>query len=127
MLEFHVEELERAKLKARRLAEKKLAAGKNADEFVEIAQVDGFKLYVSAGKTLEHGEISFHSNPRDCFHLLLEGELEITFENLKKETVTKGQYFLLSKGIKHKAVFKQLTIAIVGVYEKGLEPCMSTA
>lgn len=35
------------------LAENKLAKHENADEFVEIGDADGFKIYVTAGKTLE--------------------------------------------------------------------------
>ena len=43
--------LEEAISEAKRLAEEKLARGKNADEFVEIGEADGFKLYVTLEKT----------------------------------------------------------------------------
>lgn len=42
--------LEDAISKAKRLAEEKLARGESADEFVEIGEADGFKLYVTAEK-----------------------------------------------------------------------------
>lgn len=114
-------EFEEARLKASKLAEAKLARGENADEFVQLAEVDGFKLYVCAGKTIKTlGKEHFHSNPRDCFHLLLQGEMELTFENSEKINVAKGQYFVLPKGVEHRASFKGLTIALVGVYEKDL-------
>lgn len=120
-MKMSVFQFDEAKLKARKLAEAKLAKGENADEFVQIAEVNGFKLYVCAGKTIKTpGKERFHSNPKDCFHLLLQGEMELTFENSEKVNVTKSQYFVLPKGIKHKAFFKTLTIALVGVYEKGL-------
>jgi len=52
--------------------------------------------------------------------LLLEGEMEFTFENMKKTTVKAGQCFVLLKHLKHHCVFKKMTVAIEGVYEKGL-------
>jgi len=71
-MKMSVFQFDEAKLKARELAEAKLAKGENADEFVQIAEVNGFKLYVCAGKTIKTpGKERFHSNPRDCFHLLL--------------------------------------------------------
>jgi len=39
-------------LEAKRLADGKLTKGISADEFVEVGDVDGFKVYVTAGKTL---------------------------------------------------------------------------
>lgn len=113
--------LENAISEARKLAEEKLAMGEGADEFVEIGEADGFKLYVTAGKTIKEGlPISFHENPRDAFMLLLEGEIEFTFERGEKTTVKTGECFVLPKHLKHHCVFKKMTIAIEGVYEKGL-------
>jgi hypothetical protein len=43
--------LEKAILEAKKLAKKKLAIGDNADEFVEIGDADGFRLYATTGKT----------------------------------------------------------------------------
>ena len=113
--------LEDAILEARKLAEEKLAVGESADEFVEIGEADGFKLYVTAGKTVK-GEfpISTHGNPRDVFMLVLEGEIEFTFERGEKTIVKAGECFVLPKHLKHHCVFKEMMIAIVGVYEKGL-------
>lgn len=54
--------------KVRELAEAKLAEGENADEFMEIGEADGFKIYIAAGKTVkEPPRKSFHENPRDVF------------------------------------------------------------
>ena len=39
--------LERVVLKAKKLAEDKLARGENADEFVEVGEANGFKIYVT--------------------------------------------------------------------------------
>jgi hypothetical protein len=44
--------LKNAISQVRELAEGKLAEGKNADEFVEIGEADGFKIYATAGKTI---------------------------------------------------------------------------
>lgn len=33
---------------AKRLAEQKIAVGEGADEFVEIAEADGFEIYIAA-------------------------------------------------------------------------------
>jgi quercetin dioxygenase-like cupin family protein len=52
--------------------------------------------------------------------LLLEGELELTFEDGEKVTAEKGQYFILPKKLRHGCVFKETTIALEGVYEKEL-------
>jgi len=80
--------LEEAISEAKRLAEEKLARGENADEFVEIGEADGFKLYITAGKTIkDEFPISFHENPRDVFMLILEGEIEFTFERGEKTIV----------------------------------------
>jgi len=112
--------LEETISEAKKLAEKKLAIGENADEFVEIGEADGFKLYVIAGKTLkDEVPISFHENPRDVFMLVLKGEIEFTFENKEKTIVKASQCFVLPKHLKHHCVFKEMTIAIEGVYEKG--------
>ena len=107
--------------KAKKLAEKKLAIGENADEFVEIGEADGFKLYVIAGKTIkDKPPISYHENPRDVFILILEGKIEFEFVNEEKISVKAGECFVLSKHLKHHCVFKDMTIGIEGVYEKGL-------
>ncbi len=105
---------------ARRLAESKLAEGRNADEFVEIAQADGFKIYVTAGKTIEDSAFSFHENPRDVFMWIIEGEIEFKFGDERKTVVKSGECFVLPKHLKHQCIFKKLTIAVEGVYEKGL-------
>ena len=113
--------LDDAILEARKLAEEKLAVGESADEFVEIGEADGFKLYVTAGNTVkDEFPISIHENPRDVFMLVLEGEIEFTFERGGKTTVRAGECFVLPKHLKHHCVFKKMTTAIEGVYEKGL-------
>jgi hypothetical protein len=65
-------DLEKAVQKAQKLAENKPARHENADEFVEIGDADGFKIYVTAGKTLEDKNQAFHENPRDVFMLVLQ-------------------------------------------------------
>ena len=45
-------DFEKVILQAKKLAENKIAKNENADEFVEIGNADGFKMYVTAGKTL---------------------------------------------------------------------------
>ena len=85
--------LEETISEAKKLAEKKLAIGENADEFVEIGEADGFKLYVIAGKTLkDEVPISFHENPRDVFMLVLKGEIEFTFENKKNDSKSQSMF-----------------------------------
>jgi len=114
-------DLKKAISKAKKLAEDKLSMGENADEFVEIGEADGFKIYVTAGKTIKDSPPdSLHENPSDVFMLLLEGEIEFTFEKGEKTTVKAGQCFILPKHLKHHCAFKNMTIAIEGVYEKGL-------
>jgi mannose-6-phosphate isomerase-like protein (cupin superfamily) len=113
-------DLEKAIQKAKTLAEKKLANGMNADEFVEIGDADGFKIYIAAGKTLEDKNQDFHENPRDVFMLVLQGEIEFTFDDGEKTIVKPNSCFVLPKHVKHKCVFKKMTIAVEGVYEKGL-------
>ena len=113
-------QIQEAIREARRLAESKLAEGTNADEFVEIAQADGFKIYVTAGKTINDSPSSFHENPRDVFMWIIEGEIEFRFEDETKTIVKSGECFVLSKHLKHQCIFKKLTIAVEGVYEKGL-------
>ena len=105
---------------ARKLAESRLAEGTNADEFVEIAQADGFKIYVTAGKTIDDSALSFHENPRDVFMWIIKGEIEFKFEDESKTVVKSGECFVLPKHLKHQCIFKKLTIAVEGVYEKGL-------
>jgi len=113
--------LEDAISEVKRLAEEKLAVGESADEFVQIGEADGFKLYVTAGKTIKDDfPISFHENPRDVFMLLLEGEIKFTFEKGERVTVENGQCFVLPKQLKHHCVFRKMTVAIEGVYERGL-------
>lgn len=113
--------LEKAILEAKKLAKKKLAIGDNADEFVEIGDADGFKLYATTGKTIkDESPISFHENPRDVFMLVLKGEIEFTFERGEKTILKTGECFVLPKHVKHHCVFKKMTIAIEGVYEEGL-------
>lgn len=114
--------LEDAILEARKLAEEKFAVGESADEFVEIGEADGFKLYVTAGKTVkDEFPISIHENPRDVFMLVLEGEIEFTFERGERTIVKAGECFVLPKHLNHSCVFRKMTITIEGVYEKGLQ------
>jgi mannose-6-phosphate isomerase-like protein (cupin superfamily) len=113
--------LEKAILKAKKLAENKIVKSENADEFVEIGNADGFKIYVTAGKTLKDKSPQvLHENPRDVFMLVLEGEVEFKFENGEKAIVKPNECFVMSKHMKHRCVFKEMTIAVEGVYEKGL-------
>ena len=102
------------------MAERKLAEGMNADEFVEIAEADGLKIYVTAGKTINSSPHPLHKNPRDVFMWIIEGEIEFQFEDGKKSVVKSGECFVLPKHLKHQCIFKKLTIALEGVYEKGL-------
>jgi hypothetical protein len=103
----------------KRLAEEKLARGESADEFVQIGEAGGFKLYVAAGKTIkDEFPLSFHENPRDVFMLVLE--VEFTFEKGERVTVKTGQCFVLPKQLKHHCVFRKMTVAVEGVYERGL-------
>jgi mannose-6-phosphate isomerase-like protein (cupin superfamily) len=114
-------DVEEAVRKARKLAEDSLARGENADEFIEIGETDGFKMYIAAGKTLSGAAASsFHENPRDVFMLLLEGEMELAFEKEKRITVKKGQCFVLPKHLRHRCFFRRMTIALEGVFERGL-------
>ncbi len=113
--------LEDAISKAKRLAEEKLVRGESAVESVEIGEADGFKLYVTSAKTIkDESPISFHENPRDVFMLVLEGEIEFTFENQERATIKPRKCFVLPKHLRHHCVFEKMTIAIEGVYEKGL-------
>jgi quercetin dioxygenase-like cupin family protein len=105
---------------ARNLATKRIEKGQNADEFVEIGDADGFKLYVTAGETIKKASSSFHENPRDVFMMLLEGEMELIFEDGETTIVKNGQGFVLPKHIKHRCTFNKMTIALEGAYEKGL-------
>jgi mannose-6-phosphate isomerase-like protein (cupin superfamily) len=114
-------DFEKAVLKAKKLAENKIAKSENVDEFVEIGNADGFKIYVTAGKTLkDKSPQGLHENPRDVFMLVLQGEMEFKFENGEKTIVKANQCFVIPKHMKHKCVFKEMTIAVEGVYEKGL-------
>jgi mannose-6-phosphate isomerase-like protein (cupin superfamily) len=113
-------DFEKAMMKAKKLAETKIAKKENADEFVEIGDVDGFKIYVAAGKTFEDESQVFHENPRDVFMLVLQGEIEFSFKKGEKIVVKANECFVLPKYTRHKCVFKKMTIAIEGIYEKGL-------
>jgi mannose-6-phosphate isomerase-like protein (cupin superfamily) len=113
--------LEKAIREARKLAEAKTDSHQDADEFVEIGNADGFKIYVAAAKTVSSlRQQVFHENPGDVFMLLLEGEIEFTFAKGEKVTVKAGEYFVLPKHVKHRCVFRKMTVAIEGVYETGL-------
>jgi mannose-6-phosphate isomerase-like protein (cupin superfamily) len=113
--------LKQAILRAKKLAEDKLAKGENADEFILIGEADGFKIYVTAGKTLENLDLEgLHENSRDIFMIALEGKIEFKFENGERRTVKAGECFVLPKHLKHRCTFKKMTITIEGVYEKGL-------
>jgi len=113
--------LEDAISEVKRLAEEKLAMGEGADKFVEIGEADGFKLYITAGKTIkDEFPVSFHGNPRDVFMLVLEGEIEFRFEKGEKTVVEAGECFVMPKHLQHHCVFNKMTVAIEGVYEKGL-------
>jgi quercetin dioxygenase-like cupin family protein len=112
---------QKAVLKAKELAEKQLAKHENADEFVELGEVDGFKIYVTAGKTIEEARLQpLHKNPRDVFMLILQGETEFTFENAETAIAKENDCFVLPKNLNHRCVFRKMTIAIEGVYEKEL-------
>lgn len=120
-MELRVRGLYEAVQTAQKLAQDKLAKGENADEFVELGETDGFKLYVTAGRTIQNeAPASFHENPRDVFMLLLKGEMWLTFENGEKAIIKKGQYLILPKHLRHNCVFKKMTVTLEGVYEKGL-------
>jgi uncharacterized cupin superfamily protein len=47
-------------------------------------------------------------------------EVEFTFEKGERVTVKTGQCFVLPKQLKHHCVFRKMTVAIEGVYERGL-------
>ena len=113
--------LEKAILKAKKLAQDKIIKHQNADEFVEVAEADGFKIYVAVGKDIgTPSREALHENPKDVFMLLLEGEIELTFEKGEEATVKAGECFVLPKHLKHRCVFRKMTVALEGVYEKGL-------
>ena len=113
--------IKEAIIKAKELAETKLAKNENADEFVEIGNAGYFRMYVTAAKTIhDRSPSTFHENPRDVCMLVLEGEIEFTFERGKRTIVKAGECFTLPKHVNHHCVFKKLTIAIEGVHEKGL-------
>jgi quercetin dioxygenase-like cupin family protein len=116
-----VTKLEDAISKAKKLAQEKIVRKENADEFVEIAEADGFKIYVVAAKTVDRlSREALHENPRDVFMFLLEGEVEFTFEDGKRTRVKTGECFVLRKHLKHECVFEKMTVAIEGVYEEEL-------
>jgi quercetin dioxygenase-like cupin family protein len=106
--------------KVKKLVEDKLARGQSADEFEEIGEADGFKIYVTAGKTIGESVQSFHENQRDVFILILEGEVEFTFKSGDRATAKSGEYFVLPQYLKHICNFKRLTVTLEGVYEEGL-------
>jgi mannose-6-phosphate isomerase-like protein (cupin superfamily) len=109
--------LENAISKVKKLARNKLTEGVNVDEFLEIAEADGFKIYVMAGKTFDV-PYPLHENPKDVFMLIIEGEIEFLFQNGKRTTAKAGECFVLRKNLKHQCIFKKLTIALEGVLEK---------
>ena len=109
--------LEDAISKVKELAKNKLAEGLNIDEFLEIGEADGFKIYVAAGKTVD-APYHMHENPKDVFMLIIEGEIEFLFQNGKRITAKAGECFVLRKNLKHQCIFKNLTIALEEVFEK---------
>lgn len=120
MVHLKTTSVKRSILEARRRARVRLAKGANADEFVVIGEVDGSQIYVTAGKTVEDPGRGFHANPRDVFMYILEGKVEFEFEDGSREIVKPGTSLVLPKGLKHRCIFKELTIALESVYEKGL-------
>ena len=52
--------------------------------------------------------------------LVFQGEIEFKFENGEKAIVKANECFVMPKHMKHTCVFKEMTIAVDGVYEKGL-------
>lgn len=67
--------LDEATSNVKKLAEKRFAEDKSANEFVEIVETDGFKIYATAGKIANAKENgSLHENPRDVFVLVIEGK-----------------------------------------------------
>jgi mannose-6-phosphate isomerase-like protein (cupin superfamily) len=106
--------------RVKEIAEDKLAKGMSADEFIEIGGADGFKIYATAGKTINDSLHPLHGNPRDVFMLVLDGEIEFIFENGGKATVKSAECCVLPKHLRHRCIFRRLTIAVEGVYEKGL-------
>ena len=84
-MKLKVSDFKEAVHRARTLAEEKSGRHENADEFIKIGEADGFRLYVVAGKTINKAlSSSLHENPCDVFMLLLEGEMEFTFEDDEK-------------------------------------------
>ena len=120
MFALKIVSLENAISEAKELARSKLSKGLNADEFLEIGEADGFKIYVTAGKTVGDSPHPFHENPRDVFMLIIEGEVEFLFKNGRRVTAKSGECFVLQKHLKHQCFFKALTIALEGVFEKEL-------
>lgn len=117
---LNVISLEQVTSRAREIVATKLASGMDADEFIEIGNADGFKIYVAAGKTLRDSSYLMHDNPRDVFMLVLEGEIEFMFEDGERQAVKPGECFVLPKHLKHQCIFRRLTIAVEGVFEEGL-------
>jgi len=111
--------LENAISKVKKLARSKLTEGLNIDEFSEIGEADGFKIYITAGKTFDV-PYPLHENSKDVFMLIIEGEVEFLFQNGKRTTAKAGECFVLRKNLKHQCIFKKLTIALEGVFEKEL-------
>jgi len=119
-MKMKVMNLEEAADIARNLAREKLTQGKNADEFVRIGEADGFKLYVAAGKTISIRPFQLMKILVMFLCCFSKERGELVLENHKKVTIRKGQYFVLPKHTKHHCFFKDLTVALEGVYEKGL-------
>jgi mannose-6-phosphate isomerase-like protein (cupin superfamily) len=80
----------------------------------------GSKSILQQEKLLRIKTKVFTENPRDVFMLVLQGEIEFTFNDGEKTIVKPNGCFVLRKHVKHKCGFKKMTIAVEGVYEKGL-------
>ena len=59
--------LEKAILKAKKLAEDKIIKHQNADELIEIAEAYGFKIYVAAGKDISTPSLEVCMRIRETF------------------------------------------------------------
>lgn len=115
-----IRDIEKEIRTAKRLAREKTAKGEEADEFVEIGDADGFKLYVAASESKQQKPSSFHENARDVFMYIIDGRMRLTFEDGEKVVIKKGQCFVLPKRLRHQCFFEKLTVTLEGVYEKGL-------
>ena len=64
MFALKIVSLQDAISRAKELAKNKPAEGLNVDEFLEIGEADGFKIYVTAGETVD-APYHMHENPKD--------------------------------------------------------------